>query len=322
MIKIIRLILCICLLAGCHPSANSVFSVTDDASYSASLSENGQYALVSTANNGVLWWDLKASQLKYHWQHGNKASKNDDNSVFDTAISANAHYAATLSNSSLVIWNIQSGKSIGWWSLPASAQSVAIANNAQTLVGLIDGSVMSLAPEKNLIKFLGHNERVSSVSISADGQRALTGSNDGSVILWQAQTGQPIQQWQLESRLSKVQLNQRGSLSFVSDIKGHAYIYHNDTGAQQSQLAINRRQMTFSSARFIHQDKQLITGSPSKEIILWDTKTGKKQTTRQIQLTKNSQNRGAVVYSIASDENQNIISISNQGLVETWGNLK
>ncbi|WP_076540728.1 WD40 repeat domain-containing protein [Shewanella sp. UCD-KL21] len=321
MIRIIMLIFCICLLIGCHPSATHVFRVTDDASYSASLSEDGQYALVSTASNGVLLWDLKASQLKYHWQHGNSASESD-NSVFATAISANAHYAATLSNSSLVIWNIHSGGAVGWWSLPVSAQSVAIANNAQTLVGLIDGSVMSLAPEQSLIKFLGHQERVSSVSISADGQRALTGSNDGTAILWQAQTGQPIQQWQLESRLSKVQLNQRGSLSFVSDIKGHGYIYHNDTGTQQAQLAINRRQMTFSSARFIQQDKQLITGSPSKEIILWDTKTGKKQTTRQIQLTKNSQNRGAVVYSIASDENQNIISISNQGLVETWGVLE
>ncbi|WP_144210946.1 WD40 repeat domain-containing protein [Shewanella donghaensis] len=321
MFRIIMLIICICSLVGCSPAAENVFSVTNDSSYSASLSENAQYALVSTSSNGVQFWDLKAKSLKYRWQHGSNDNISDNN-VFDTAISANAQYAATLSSDSLAIWNIETGESIGWWSLPVSAQSVAIANNAQTLVGLIDGSVMSLAPEKSLIKFLGHQERVSSVSISANGQTALTGSNDGSVILWQAQTGQPIQQWQLESRMSKVQLNKSGSLSFASDIKGHGYIYSNDTGEIKSQLAINRRQMTFSSARFINQDEQLITGSPSKEIILWQTQTGKKQATRQIQLTKNSQNRGAVVYSIASDDNQNVISISNQGLVETWGILK
>ncbi|MBQ4889618.1 MULTISPECIES: WD40 repeat domain-containing protein [unclassified Shewanella] len=320
MFRLIMLILCICSLTACQPKADNVFSITTDSSYSASLSQDAQLALVSTSSNGVQLWDLKEESLKYRWQHSNKAD-NTINNVFDTAFSANAHYAATLTTDSLAIWNVETGQSIGWWSLPASAQSVAIANNAQTLVGLIDGSVMSLAPEQSLIKFLGHNERVSSVSISADGQRALTGSNDGQVILWQATTGQPIHQWQFSSRIGKVQLNQSGSLSFASDITGNGNIYNNSDGKEVTSLAINRRQMTFSSARFIHQDKILVTGSPSKEIILWQVQSGKKLANRQIQLTKNSQNRGAVVYSIASDAQQNLVSISNQGLVESWGPL-
>ncbi len=320
MFRLTMLILCICSLLGCQPAAEKVFSVTKDSSYSASLSEDGQLALVSTASNGVQLWDLNKQALKFRWQHGSDAQSTDNN-VFDTALSSNAQYAATLTADSLAIWDVNTGKSIGWWSLPASAQSVAIANNAQTLVGLVDGSVMSFAPQKSLIKFLGHQERVSSVSISANGQLALSGSNDGSVILWQAQTGQPVHQWQLESRIGKVTLSQNGQLSFASDITGNGAIYYSDSGEVLSTLAINRRQMTFSSARFIQQDKILVTGSPSKEIILWQTQTGKKLANRQIQLTKNSQNRGAVVYSIASDAQQQIVSISNQGLVESWGPL-
>ncbi|GIU53775.1 WD40 repeat domain-containing protein [Shewanella sp. KT0246] len=320
MFRLITLILCICTLTACQPAAKKVFRVTNDSSYSASLSEDAQLALVSTASNGVQLWDLSQAALKYRWQHSADSNATDNN-VFDTALSANAQYAATLTTDSLAIWDVATGKSVGWWSLPASAQSVAIANNAQTLVGLVDGSVMSFSPEKSLIKFLGHQERVSSVSISANGQLALSGSNDGSVILWQAQTGQPVHQWQLESRIGKVNLSQNGKLCFASDITGNGAIYHSDTGDTLSTLAINRRQMTFSSARFIEQDKILITGSPSKEIILWQTQTGKKLANRQIQLTKNSQNRGAVVYSIASDAQQQIVSISNQGLVESWGRL-
>ncbi|MGX9460032.1 WD40 repeat domain-containing protein [Shewanella sp. A14] len=307
---------CVWLLSACQPSPSKVMVLTTDASYSASLSNDANVAIVSTANNGVQVWDLAGPTMSYQWLQGKKENTSN---VIDTAISANKVFAATISSSSLAIWRLNDGSSVGWWSLPSYAQNVAIANNGQTLVGLVDGSVMSLSPQKNLlIQFLGHQEKVNSVSISADGQKALSGGNDGNVILWHSQTGQPIHQWQLNSRITKVLINDSGSLSFASDITGNATVWQSEPGTALSQLKIIRRQMNFSSARFVHNDQQLLTGTPSREIFLWQTDSGKKLGHWQVQLSKNSQNKGAVVYSAAMTEQGSIVSISSQGLVEYW----
>lgn len=109
---------------------------------------------------------------------------------------------------------------------------------------------------------------MNSVFISADGKRALSGGNDGKVMLWRAQTGQPIQpiqpiqEWQLTSWITNVAINDAGSLSFASDIIGNATVWQSDTGQSISYLDINRRQMNFSSARFVNNDQQLLTGTP------------------------------------------------------------
>jgi len=304
------------LLSACQPSPTQVHVITTDASYSASLSNDATIALVSTAHNGVQVWDLSHSSLSYQWFQGQQQNTSN---VIDTAISANNLYAATISSHSLAIWRLTDGSSVGWWSLPSYAQSVAIANTGQTLVGLVDGSVMSLSPEKSrLIQFLAHKEKVNSVSISADGNSALSGDNDGKVILWQTQTGQPQQQWQLSSRVTKVLINDSASLSFASDITGNATLWQSDTGTLISHLDINRRQMNFSTARFVNNDQQLLTGTPSREIFLWQINSGKQVSHWQVQLSKNTQNRGAVVYSATMPAPGSIVSISSQGLVEYW----
>lgn len=315
MLRVPMLFFCAFLISACQPAADNTFAITTDASYSASLSQDGKYGLISTANNGVQLWSLATKQLKFQWVHGAKNTSN----VFDTAISNNNLFAATLASDSVAIWDMQSGESIGWWTLPAYAQSIALANNGHVLIGLVDGSVMSLLPNnQGLIQFLGHKEKVNSVSISDDGQYALSGGNDGQIILWQATTGQPIQQWQLDSRITKVLISPSGQFSFASDIAGNASIWQSVEGKKVSSLDIKRRQMTFSTARFTQQEQQLLTGTPSKEVFLWQVDSGKRLQRWQVQVTKNSQNRGAVVYSVAQEDNGNVVSISSQGLIETW----
>ncbi|MCL1091208.1 hypothetical protein L2744_16680 [Shewanella profunda] len=312
--KILLLVLCTTFLTACQPKAEDIQVLTTDASYSASLSKNGKFALVATQNNGVQCWDLTTQTLRYQWIHGDI-----DTGVTGTAISPNGLYGASLSRDSVALWTIADGKSFGWWSLPSSGESVAVADNGTLLIGLNDGTVMSLNASKTaLIKFLGHTERVNSVALSADGSIALTGSNDMQAILWQAQTGQPIHTWNLGSRLTKVALNDSGSLSFTNGSTNEAKIWDNTSGKLLNQLDINRRQMNFSAVRFIEQDNQILTGTPAREVILWQRDTGKQIGKWQVALTKNSQTRGAVVYSVAIRDTNKVVSISSQGLAETW----
>lgn len=317
---LIRLILIICTLfiAGCQPKATQVIELTKEPSYHANLSAQGDLALLSTFEQGVQVWDLSSHALKYTWHHGE-----DQNTVIDTRFSPNKKYAVTLSKTSVALWQLDDGSSIGWWSLSAPGQTVAVADNGSLLVGLTNGSVMSLDARNNkLIQFLGHTEKVNSVALSADGKKALSGGNDMQAILWHAQTGQPIHTWQFQSRVTKVALNQSGSLGFAGDSTNDARIWNNITGQELSKINIKRRQMNFSAARFVNEDKHLLTGTPAREVILWQRDTGKKIANWQVQLMKNTQNRGVVVYSVATGQAGQIMSLSSNGLVEAWPQTK
>ncbi len=312
--KIFTLIFCALLITACQPKAIQTHQLITEPIYDASLSEHGELALVSTANSGLQLWDLKTNQQRFTWIH-NEAN----NSAVDTSISPNLAFAASLSRNTVALWNIADGSSQGWWSLPSSGQSVAVANNGALLIGLNDGSVMSLRPNSSsLIKFLGHTEKVNSVSLSADGRLALTGSNDRHAILWNAATGQPIHDWLQNSRVISVALNQAGTLSFIGGSTNIAKIIDNNQGEPLSQLKIFRRKMNFSTARFSNHDTLLLTGTPAREVIVWSVETGKKIANWQVQRTKRAQIKGAVVYSVANSDPNQIISISSNGLVETW----
>ncbi|NRB24530.1 hypothetical protein [Shewanella sp.] len=316
--KIFSIVFCTLAISACQPDALDTQALLTEPSYDASLSQSGQLVLISTANSGIQLWDLEAQQQKYTWIHGES-----DNEAFDVAISANEMFAASLSRKSVALWSILNGSSLGWWSLPSTGQSVAVSDSGSLLIGLTDGSVMSLMPSAatktpSLIKFLGHSEKVNSVTLSADGKLALTGSNDMQAILWHTTSGQPIHRWQFDNRVIKVSLNDAGSLSFISDSTNIAKIMDNLTGEQISQLNINRRKMNFSAARFSNHDTLLLTGTPAREVRVWDIKTGRSLASWQVQRTKHAQIKGAVVYSVANLDSNQIRTISSNGLVETW----
>ncbi|BAJ00729.1 WD40 repeat domain-containing protein [Shewanella violacea] len=311
-------ILCTLAIAACQPTAIDTQALITEPSYDASLSLNGQFVIVSTANSAIQVWDLETRQQKYTWIHSES-----NNDAFDVAISPNQDFAASLSRDSVALWSMLNGSSLGWWSLPSTGQSVAVSNSGSLLIGLTDGSVMSLMPSAStktpsLIKFLGHSEKVNSVALSADGKLALTGSNDMQAILWHSTTGQPIHRWQFDNRVIKVDLNGSGSLSFIGDSTKIAKIMDNTTGELVSQLNITRRKMNFSAVRFSNRDTLLLTGTPAREVRVWDIKTGQSLANWQVQRTKHAQTKGAVVYSVANLDSNQIRTISSNGLVETW----
>lgn len=307
------LLICSIIIAACQPNQNAT-SIFYEPSYSAALSSDSKFMLLSTTDSNLQLWDLTSNTQKYQWFHG----KNNEQAI-DTAISNNLKYATSLSRDSVALWSIEDGESLGWWSLPSTGQSVSLANTGALLIGLTDGSVMSLDPKNNrLIKFLGHTEKVNSVAISDDGQLALSGANDSQVILWHAQTGQPIHQWSLPSRVIKVDISNNGQFAFGSDSTNKGIIWQTQNGQQVSQLKIKRRTMNFSAARFTNDNIGLLTGTPAREVIFWRVSNGKQLANWRVSLTDNAQTKGAVVYSVAEAQNNRVINISSNGLLETW----
>src|SRR5262245_6053409 len=74
-------------------------------------------------------------------------------------------------------------------------RSVSLLLSALALV-LLTGLTPAADPRPELFLQTGHTSGVTSVALSADGKRVLTGSDDGTAILWQAEGGMKIQTFQ------------------------------------------------------------------------------------------------------------------------------
>ena len=317
-IRLLKLSTILCILwlnFGCTPAGTPIINMDDSGVYSAALSQDGTLALISSSQQITLW-DVTTLKPKYQWWQGDRR----DN-VIAVALSNNNQYAATLSLNSVVLWNIANGKAVGWWSLSGQAQTVAVANTGQLLIGLSDATVLYLAPDhQRLIKFMGHQQKVNSVALSDDGTLALSGGNGAKAILWRTSDAKILQQWPTDSRIMQTTLSGDGTLAFVSDSSGHGFIWDQKRQRKVSQLNIQRRQMNFTTARFIKHNSELLTGTPDRQWQLWQVANGDKLRSQRVAIPAKPQPPGAVVYAVSQWRNNSIQTISSSGLLERWSN--
>ena len=287
-------------------------------SISSSLSSDGRYNLVSTLTQGIYLWDRQQNQVKYQWAH----QATDNNLVLLTAFAPDNSYAITADNHSFVLWQLATGQAAGYISIEQSKiRDVAIANQGRSiLVGQSDGKASFITTsDGNRLEFLGHSEKINTVDLSDNGRYALTGSNDNTAYLWDTQTGQGIHQFNHQSRVTKVAFDQGRRYVFTADSKNQALIWDLVTGQKVSRLQHRARQKIFTSVRFNRAGTLLVTGSPSREISLWQVATGKLLQSWRVKPKENSKNPSAVVYSVAFlNDDQQIISTSSAGITEVW----
>ncbi|BDM63468.1 hypothetical protein NFHSH190041_09200 [Shewanella sp. NFH-SH190041] len=299
-------------LTACRPSSINSVSLTSQPLYAASLNDNGTQALLSTAKGISLQSQLLSRTVASSLSAPKAAALN-------VSISANGQYGAGISRNNITLWQLDDRRMVEQWILPARSQTLSLANNGSLLTGLPDGQVLFITPgQKAFRTFNRHSDSISAVALSPDGRLALSGSQDGQVWLWQTDTSQALHTWQLGSRISRLAISNNAHFSFAANSMNTALIIDNRSGHTISQLHIPVRQQIFSCARFIDDGARLLTGTPSREIILWHSQNGKKVASWQAKVTKRGQINSAVVYSVAKSAPDRVISISSNGLLETW----
>lgn len=305
------------LLSGCEPSHEPITQIRHAAiaTYDADISENGRFSLVASVNHHAGYWNLDTEELLYVWQHG------EGQEVIAVDISADGNQAITATATEIAVWDTSSGQNLGYYSIPESdLRDIKIANEGRYLVmGLGDGKVIHLDLRTGRrLEFLMHTEAINSIDISPNGRYVLSGSNDFKAIFWDAQTGQPIDQWQHNSRVVLVALSRDGSYAFSAGNKADAYIWNLADGNKTASLALKKRQYVLSVARFSPDNSQLLTGAPSRQLILWDTQSGKLQ--QLIRVSTRTQNRpsGAIIYAVGFAPDGSLLSESSAGWGERW----
>jgi len=115
-----------------------------------------------------------------------------------------------------------------------------------------------------------------------------------------------------------VSLSRDGTRAFSSGIKADAFVWDLRSGEQISQLNLKKRQYVLTSARFSKDNQQLLTGAPSRQLVLWNANDGKSE--KVIRVSSRNPNRpsGAIVYAVGFTQNGDLLSETSAGFGERW----
>lgn len=319
-LNIILTCLIFIFFSACQSGDESVAEAQHSAigTLDATISRDSKYAIVSSVNHGVGYWDLSENSLLFNWKHSDK----QEDGIIATNISADSSRAITADSRNFSIWNTTSGKAYGYWRAPARIRAVAISNKGRfVLLGLEDGRAIHIDMNTGRrLEFTGHREEaVASVDLSANGLWAFTGGADYRAILWNTKTGKPKRLFEHTTRVTKLLLSTSGQQAFTTGTRGNAFIWDLTTGVQTARLALDQREYIIVSARFSHDDQLLVTGAPGRDISLWDTKSGERLSQWRARTRNQWKPSGAIVYAVGfSLDDQFIFSESSAGFGEKW----
>ena len=156
------------------------------------VSADGQRAVSGSDDGTVRIWDLTSGQA-VHTLTGHHGF------VTAVAISADGQRAVSGDGRRVQVWDLTTGKLVAsgrhfYATLFGTGPHVSISADGQRVV-YVGGRrvrVLDLATGKEVRTLTGHHGWVTAVAISADGQRAVSGSDDGTVRAWDLTSGQAV----------------------------------------------------------------------------------------------------------------------------------
>src|SRR5262249_44143046 len=117
----------------------------------------------------------------------------------------------------------------------------------------------------------GHSQQITSVAISADGNRIVTGSRDNTALVWDARTGQRLPALEHNEDVLCVALSADGRRVLTGS--SEARLWDMDTG--QSVLVLKGRSGPMTSVAFSADGSHVVTaGEGNGTVRLWDSRTG------------------------------------------------
>ncbi len=310
------------LLSGCGSSADSAsesLALTEQGgAYSADLSPGGRYALVGAVNHGGSLWDLSQPARLYDWNHQPRTF-----SVLSAVdFSPEGRYALTANPQDLVLWNVETGASEGFWSSPGEILDAELsAQGNYALLGLANFEAVYFDIRQGGVRTsLRHPARVRSVALSSDERLALTGADDRIARLWDLESATELQRVELGNTVDSVALSPNGRLAFSAGSLDQARVWHTDSGEVLFNLSGDEhlfpRRLSYLSARFSANSDQLLAGRADGTVELWDLK--RQQVLRRWKLDKRASygptSTGVIAVAFGQD-GRSWLAVGSNGMV-------
>lgn len=279
-LHVISLMLCV-TLTGCGDSPETLYKHDERGLYAAEFSKNADRLLISTVNKSAQFWDFQQNKLLRTWtlEEGNQTD------IAHVALSKNGKIALTSDSYTMVVWDTKTGKSIGFWELPSFIVGLEISENGQyALVAYADRSVqlIDVAVGRPVWKAI-HEAYIEDIALSADGHYAMVGCDDNTATLWDIHKGKRKHLWEETTRIRHVAISPDNQYALTSAPFRTIKIWDIQSGKLKYELAehtgiarfFGRNIINVSSASFSEDSSLLITGSPPRNVHLWDLTTGK-----------------------------------------------
>ena len=170
--------------------------------------------------------------------------------------------------------------------------------------------IWDLKTQKVVKSLNAHNNSVSCVSFSPNGDYLASASSDEKVYLWDIKRG--IIKYSLDGHNGSsraVSFSNNSQYLASTGYDGKTIIWDIATGNKVSVLEGHKSIVW--SANFSHNDKQIVTASTDSTIIVWDVKSG-------AQLLILSGHSQRVNYACFSPDDRLIVSTSDDGTVRVW----
>lgn len=293
-----------CLITGCQPKTSIAVSQSEHSqsgSFAASVSNSGNYAVVSSLYHGVSLWDLKSNGAKYNWYQtpkeqtfslfdDNSNAQGDNNFVFATAISNDDSHAVLADKHNFSLWNIKTGENKGYWQAKQSkvvyrTKTINGATKQLSIYDVVDANkCLNPSAEKNEHCVVVGNIRA--IDVSNYGNHILIGKSNGVVVHININTGRRLEflghqqvlldsdkkPFHINNAINSVALSPNGLYALSGSSDQSAYLWNTETGQVIYKFQHHNRVVQVAldaQARFA------FTSDTGEQASIWDLKTGK-----------------------------------------------
>jgi hypothetical protein len=162
----------------------------------------------------------------------------------------------------------------------------------------------------SMFALYGHTDTVTSVVVTPDGQRIVTGSDDATARVWDARTGQALVELTGHTgRVMSVAVTPDGQRIVTGSDDKTARVWDARTGQALVQLKGHTREVT--SVAVMPDGQRIVTGSYDRTVRVWDAGTG------QVLVQLKGHTREVTSVAVMPD-GQRIVSRSEDKTVRVW----
>ena len=303
-------------LTGCGGSAaTATLQVAAQGVFAGALDASGRFALVGSMNHGASLWRLTDGERLYDWKHAAEGYAE----LAAAGLSHDGRYAVTAEPRNLILWDIASGESIGYWGSPGSILSAAAASDGRrVLLGMDDHSALLFdAQSGDYLATLQHAGPVYSVALNGDERRALTTSEDHSAVLWQLPDGVELQRFATDNPVRQGALAMAAPLAFTATQAGRLVLWDTEQGREQRVLA--ERAPGVTRARFVRNDGQLLVGYANGVLEVYSTRNGQRLARLQAPLRRPFRASGNALLALAwQQDRQRYLTLVGDGQIHSF----
>ncbi|MGB5324186.1 MAG: hypothetical protein WBN40_02015 [Pseudomonadales bacterium] len=305
------------LVAACAPPGpEQSQTMAVQGLYSATFSKDAKLAIVGSINHGGSLWNFPANERKFNWNH----KQGEFSQIIASAFSPDNAFALTAKPQTMVLWDLQSGAAVSYWTAPSEILDVDLLPNGDlALLGLVDHSA-ALFDVKNggVRQVFYHDARVNSVAYDSNTARVLSGSDDFSARLWSASTGTELRRWEHADEVQLVEFSPDGKLAFTMAKYDKAAVWDTETGQLVNRIPLFasalRRGQTYTAAAFSIDGAQLLTGTANREIQLWDVSSMQRIKRWRMPRRHPTSPSTAAVLALAFGPQGNYLAITSDGM--------